>query len=339
MPASGYFLYIYLIPNQNLNVMKKHLLHFLSIVVAAFVSLNTFSQDTPDTLSTNYRDGADTYVSNDEKLGPDDLGSDQHLVVRNHEVRMRLIFLRFDITDNPRFNPVDSAYIGMHVKYAEKLGDSFREVLVYGMTDDDMDNWDEYMLTYNTAPGLAGAPLAEYSLVESKTKYLTTLTVPADSTGWVYTEPSADMDEFINDVNQNHMLTFILLVEVPNGGDEVRFTPKEDTAVWAPILHSVEPALNVESRSVSSVVLEQNFPNPFIESTTLTYHLNDPEHVELTMYNILGAKVATLVDEFQGSGVYNVNVNVDRFNLSSGVYYAKINVGAYSQTIKMIMNR
>ena len=135
------------------------------------------------------------------------------------------------------------------------------------------------------------------------------------------------------------MLTFILLAEVPNGGDEVRFTPKEDAAVWAPILHSVEPALNVESRSVSSVVLEQNSPIPFIESTALTYHLNDPENVELNMYNILSTKVAILVDEFQGSGVYKVNMNVDRFNLSSGVYYAKINVGAYSQTIKMIMSK
>jgi hypothetical protein len=319
--------------------MKSHLQHFLSIVIALFLSVNAFSQDIPDTLSTSYGDGADAYVRNDEKIGPDDVGSDQYLVVRNHEVRMRIIFLRFDITDNPRFNTADSAYIGLYVNHAEKMGDSFREVLVYGMTDDDLDNWDETLLTYNIAPGLAEAPLADYSLVESKTQYLTMLTVPADTTGWVYTEPSADMDEFINDVNKNHMLTFILLVEVPNGGDEVRFDSKEDTdTIRAPILHTVEQAVNVESKAVSSVIMEQNFPNPFIGTTTLTYHLHEAEHVELTMFNMLGAKVATLVNEFQVTGEYNVNVNVDRLNLSSGIYYAKINVGAYSQTIKMILS-
>jgi len=318
--------------------MKKHLLHLLSIVVAVFLSMNAFSQDIPDTLSTSYGDGADTYVCNDEKIGPDDLGSDQYLVVRNHEVRMRMIFLRFDITDNPRFNKATQAYIGLYVNHAEKMGDSFREVSVYGMTDDALDNWDETLLTYNTAPGLGGADLANYFLVESKTKYLTMLTVPADTLGWVYTEPTTEMDEFINDVNKNHMLTFILLVEEPNGGDEVRFDSKEDTdTIRTPILHTMDPIGIVESKSLSGVSMKQNFPNPFIGTTILSYNLKEAKHVELTMYNMLGAKVTTLVNEFQGTGVYNVNVNVDRLKLSPGIYYAKINVGLSSQTIKMII--
>lgn len=318
--------------------MKKHLQCLFSIVVAVFLSMNAFSQDVPDTLSTSYGDGADTYVSNDEKIGPDDLGSDQYLVVRNHEVRMRLIFLRFDITDNPRFNPAEQAYIGLYVNHAEKMGDAFREVSVYGMTDDGLDNWDETMLTYNTSPGLAGAELADYFLVESETKYLTSLTVPADTLGWVYSEPTAEMDEFINDINKNHMLTFILLVEETNGGDEVRFDSKEDTdTLRAPILHTVEPVVHVESKSLSGVNMKQNFPNPFVGTTTLTYNLKEAKHVELTMYNMLGGKVATLVNEFQATGVYNVDVNVDRLNVSPGIYYAKINVGLNSQTIKMIV--
>ena len=209
------------------------------------------------------------------------------------------------------------------------------------MTDDDMDNWDEYSVTYNTAPGLDYADLANYALIESKTKYLTMLTVPADTLGWVYSEPTSEMDEFINDINTNHMLTFILLVEEPNSGDEVRFDTKEFTersdTVRTPILHSMEPIGIDESKSLSGVTMEQNFPNPFFGTTTLTYNLHEAEHVELTMYNMLGAKVATLVNEFQVAGVYNVNVNVDRLNLSSGIYYAKINVGSYSQTIKMII--
>jgi len=316
--------------------MKKHLQRFSSIVVAVFLCMNAFSQDTPDTLSTSYGDGADAYVSNDEKIGPDDVGSDQYLVVRNHEVRMRITFLRFDITENPRFNPADQAYIGLYVNHAEKMGDPFREILVYGLTDDALDNWDETMLTYNTAPGLDFADLASYSLVESKTGYLTKLTVPADTVGWIYSEPTVEMDGFINDVNKNHMLTFILLVEETNTGDEVRFDSKEDTdTLRAPILHSMEPIGINESKSPSGVRMKQNFPNPFIGTTTLSYHLKKAEHVELTMYNMLGAKVATLVNEFQETGEYNVNIDVDRLKLSPGIYFAKINVGLSSQTIKM----
>ncbi|MFO7933413.1 MAG: T9SS type A sorting domain-containing protein [Bacteroidales bacterium] len=317
--------------------MKKHLQHFLSIVVAVFLCMNAFSQDTPDTLSTSYGDGADTYVCNDEKIGPDEVGSDQYLVVRNHEVRMRITFLRFDITDNPRFNPADQAYIGLYVNHAEKMGDPSREISVYGMTDDALDNWDETLLTYYTAPGLNFADLANYSLRKSKTRYLTKLTIPADTLGWVYSEPTAEMDEFINDVNENHMLTFILLVEEPNTGDEVRFDSKEDTdTLRAPILHSMEPIGIVENKSLSGVSMKQNFPNPFNGITTLSYHLKEAGHVELTMYNVLGAKVATLVNEFQGTGVHNVNVHVGGLKLSPGIYYTKINVGSFSQTIKMI---
>ena len=318
--------------------MKKHLQILLSIVVAVFLSSSAFAQDVPDTLSTDYGDGADAYVCNDEKIGPDEMGSEEYLVVRNHEVRMRIIFLRFDITDNPRFNDADQAYIGMYVNHAEKMGDDFREILVYGITDDAMDNWDEYSLTYNTAPGLDAAPLGDYALLDSKTKFLTTLTVPADTLGYVYTEPTADMDEFINDVNQNHMLTFLLLVDVPNEGDEVRFDSKEDIdTLRPPILHSVDPSFSIEGKSLSRVNLEQNFPNPFVETTTLTYTLNEAKHVELTMYNVLGAKVATLVNEYQVTGEHHVHVDVDQLKLSPGIYYAKINVGIYSQTIKMIM--
>ncbi len=251
---------------------------------------------------------------------------------------MRIIFLQFDIADNPRFNKANHAYIGLYVNYAQKMGDPFREISVYGLTDDALDNWDETLLTYNTAPGLEAADPADYSLVDSKTAYLTKLTVPADTLGWVYSDTTAEMDEFINDVNKNNLLTFILLVEEENTGDEVRFDPKEDTdTLRPPILHADDPPANVESKFLPGFNLEQNYPNPFIGSTTLTYNLKEPKHVELTMFNMLGAKVATLVDEFQVTGVYNVNVDVDRLKLSPGIYYAKINVGFDSQTIKMII--
>lgn len=323
--------------------MKKNLPHLVSIVAAVFLSMNAFTQDIPDTLTTGYGDGGDTYLGNDERKLPDENSGDaEYLVVRNHEVRMRIILLKFDITDNPRFSPANQAYIGLYVNHAEKMTETFREISVYGMTDDTWDNWDEYSVTYNTAPGLAPADLANYSLIEEKTKYLTMLTVPADTLGWVYSEPTTEMDEFINDINTNGILTFILLVEVPSEGDEVRFDSKEYTAasdtMRSPILHTMEPIGIGESKTLSGVNLEQNFPNPFVGTTTLTYHLMEAEQVEITLYNMLGAKVATIVNESQVSGVHHVHVDADRLNLSSGIYYADFRAGLYRQTMKLIVS-
>ena len=319
--------------------MKKHLQYYFSIAVAVFFSMNTFAQGIPDTLSTSFAGGADTYVANDEKIGPDDTGDRRYLVVRNHEVRMRIIYLKFDIWNNPRFDKANQAYIGMYCNYAEKMAEGFEslELSVYGMTDDDLDEeWDDSTLTYNTAPGLEEADLGDFLLDDSKTQYLTKMVVPSNFVGWVYSEPTTDMDEFIN-ADENDLLTFMILVEEPNAGDEVRFDPKEDSdTLRPPILHGEEPIVNVESRSLSPVNMKQNFPNPFIGNTTLTYNLMEPEHVELIIYNMLGAKVATLVNEFQVSGEHNVNVDADRQQLSPGIYYATINVGPNRQTIKMI---
>lgn len=319
--------------------MKKNLHYFFSVVVVAlFFSINTYAQDIPDTLSTSYGEGADAHVSNDDKNGPDEnFGTGTYLIVRNHEVRQRIIYLKFDITDNPRFNLANQAYIGLNVKYAEKMADLTLDVSVYGMIDDVEDEWVDSLLTYTDGPGLEEADLNDYELDDGMVEYLTTITISKDTVGWVYSEPTVEMDEFIN-ADKNDLLTFILLVEVPNTGDEVRIYTEEDIAVnKPPILHGEEPiAAYVESISLSSFNLEQNFPNPYNGTTTLTYNLNEPKHVELTIYNTLGTKVAALVNEFQKTGEYNVDVDMDRLQLSPGIYYTKINVGSYSQTIKMI---
>lgn len=321
--------------------MKKNLLYFFSVVIALLFSINTYAQDIPDTLSTSYGEGADAHVANDEKNGPDEnFGKFTYLVVRNHEVRKRIIFLKFDITDNPRFNLANEAYIGLNIKYAEKMADLTLEVSVYGMTTEAEDAWVDTLLTYTDGPGLEEADINEYELDDGMVEFLTTFTINNDSVGWVYSEPTDEMDEFINK-DKNGLLTFILLVELPNTGDEVRIFTEEDTVVnKPPILHGGEPiADNIESISFSSFNLEQNFPNPFYGTTTLTYNLNEPKHVELVIYNMLGTKVATLVNEFQNTGEYIVDIDSDRLQLSPGIYYTKINVGSYSQTIKMINSK
>ncbi len=81
--------------------------------------------------------------------------------------------------------------------------------------------------------------------------------------------------------------------------------------------------------------LFDNYPNPFNPTTQINYQMPKNGFVSLVVYNTLGQKVATLVNEMQESGVYKVNFNAE--NLPSGIYVYKIQAGEFSEVKKMLL--
>ncbi len=81
--------------------------------------------------------------------------------------------------------------------------------------------------------------------------------------------------------------------------------------------------------------LEQNYPNPFNPTTNISYVLPKAENVSLKIYDVLGREVATLVNEVKAAGAYTVPFNAS--NLSSGVYFYKLQAGSFVQTKKMML--
>ena len=81
--------------------------------------------------------------------------------------------------------------------------------------------------------------------------------------------------------------------------------------------------------------LAQNYPNPFNPSTTIAYQLAGVEDVSLEVFNVLGQKVATLVRQKQSAGKYQVNF--DARDLSSGIYFYRLQAGKYVKVHKMIL--
>lgn len=80
----------------------------------------------------------------------------------------------------------------------------------------------------------------------------------------------------------------------------------------------------------------QNFPNPFNWQTTIGYEIEKQGQVELSVFDVYGREITTLVKQFQPPGHYNVNFDPAEFSATSGIYYCEISVDSYSKTMKMI---
>jgi hypothetical protein len=85
----------------------------------------------------------------------------------------------------------------------------------------------------------------------------------------------------------------------------------------------------------TEVTLTQNYPNPFNATTTLQYYLPSAGPVRLTIYNLIGQKVATLVDAPQSMGFHNANWN--GVNAASGVYICELQAAGRTLTQKMML--
>ena len=72
--------------------------------------------------------------------------------------------------------------------------------------------------------------------------------------------------------------------------------------------------------------LFQNYPNPFNPNTVISYSLPNNSYVSIKVYDMLGKEITTLVNSYQKRGVYEINLNMNSFNLSSGLYFYTINV-------------
>jgi len=89
----------------------------------------------------------------------------------------------------------------------------------------------------------------------------------------------------------------------------------------------------------SEFKLEQNYPNPFNPTTLISYQLPVSSNVTLKVYDVLGNEVATLVNDYNPAGNYEVKFipSSIKHQPSSGIYFYTLTAGNYFQTKKMIL--
>jgi hypothetical protein len=86
---------------------------------------------------------------------------------------------------------------------------------------------------------------------------------------------------------------------------------------------------------VTAYALHQNYPNPFNPTTTITFDVLETGHTTLTVFNLMGEEVTTLVNGNMTKGSHTTNFNAA--NLPSGVYVARLTVNGFSADIKMLL--
>ena len=79
--------------------------------------------------------------------------------------------------------------------------------------------------------------------------------------------------------------------------------------------------------------LKQNYPNPFNPSTKIGFTLPSESNVKISIYNLIGQKVAEVVNSKFTAGNHSIDFNGS--NLSSGIYLYKIEAGSFSSVKKM----
>ena len=83
--------------------------------------------------------------------------------------------------------------------------------------------------------------------------------------------------------------------------------------------------------------LSRNYPNPFNPTTTIRYGLPSRSRVTLTVFNILGQKMANLVDGEVEAGYHEVQF--DGYNLASGIYFYRLEASSFVATKRLLLLR
>lgn len=92
-----------------------------------------------------------------------------------------------------------------------------------------------------------------------------------------------------------------------------------------------------EAELPESMMLGNNYPNPFNPETNIEFALSENAHVTIDVYNIIGQKVATLINDALEAGTHNVRFNA--VNLPSGIYFYRMQAGSFNDVKKMILQK
>jgi len=178
---------------------------------------------------------------------------------------------------------------------------------------------------YGDITGYVGVPAASYTLdVTDASGSTVVASFTADLSGLAGGAAQVFASGFLTPSANQNGPAFGLFAALPNGA----------VVEFSPIVGIEDDLLD---GTINNFELEQNYPNPFNPTTTIRYSIPQTSDVTVTIFNIAGQKVATLVSERQSAGAYTLDFNAAQF--PSGVYFYQINAGSFVSSRKMVLSK
>lgn len=230
----------------------------------------------------------------------------------------------FDIADASKLNPLATTYATMaflsnnRLKAVESLPYNLEETVELKLEEQLVGVSGEFTLDWS---GLETIP-ADWTLTFHDFDEGTSVDM-REVSEYTFTA-EADDKEKVNPLSILSGPTAQTMKSKSSGNSRFGITLQPNTAV------SNEPG-----DTPLSFGLEQNYPNPFNPSTTINYTIAKSGQVSLSVYNLMGQKVAELVNEVKGEGSYNVSWNAA--GAASGMYYYRLEAAGQTLTRKMTL--
>ena len=192
--------------------------------------------------------------------------------------------------------------------------------------------WDTRILNLTTQSDIfwlsvIGTGTGDRMFGEGSRVLLATMTITVDDTTTICIDTCFwDPTGRLNFTDRGGLLTWI-----PRHNMPIRFSPS---------LTSVREIHGTDDNRPSEFSLSQNYPNPFNPSTNIEFGLSKAAHVKLDIFNIVGQKVRTLVDEEMKAGKYVVDwdgKDEQGNSVSSGIYFYRMKAEDFSDMKKMLL--
>ena len=163
------------------------------------------------------------------------------------------------------------------------------------------------------------------------------VTIEQDTSARVVMIPYNDVYNILSDYDIQDTVSFHWTVSASDGQNSTTASNGPRTIVFD-IGYMLSNASEVLLPDVFA--LHQNYPNPFNPITTIQYDIPEESHVRIDIYNVLGQKVAKLVDTFHQPGFHTVNwdgTNMLGSALSSGMYFYRIQANNFTAVKKLLL--
>ena len=133
----------------------------------------------------------------------------------------------------------------------------------------------------------------------------------------------------------------LVLIRMGDAPDNSLVPTSLNIQIWERLVRVIAPSTHVALRTSDALPgelsLYQNSPNPFNPSTVIRYRLATSGQVRLTISDILGRELATMVDAVQQPGTYSVEFNVRNYRSASGLYFYTLHAGVSVERKAMLL--